>query len=92
MLPGGEDVGRKGEAILSAGLTREKAELELRKISVPACHRNHRNIEIFQTSISSTSSSVIFSSSHTSRISDLLSSSSVSLMTMLVLIFDFGGC
>ena len=36
MLPGGEDVGRKGEAILSAGLTREKAELELRKISVPA--------------------------------------------------------
>ena len=40
VLPGGEDVGRKGEAILSPGLTREKAELELRNISLPPCQTN----------------------------------------------------
>ena len=48
VLPGGEEVGRKGEAILSPGLTREKAELELRNISLPPCQQNiiifYRNI------------------------------------------------
>ena len=40
VLPGGEEVGRKAEAILSPGLTREKAELELRTISLPPCQQN----------------------------------------------------
>ena len=39
-------MGRKGEAILSPGLTREKAELELRNTSLPPCNTNIYNTSL----------------------------------------------